>query len=63
MAFTSALPTSRAGKPIAVNDQVSLVGTVDNVTGVGPSASVTFRTASGVVVTVPAGDMYNAMTL
>jgi hypothetical protein len=55
--------TSRAGKPVQVADQVSIVATVLDISGTGGSALVSIKTDSGLTVTVHASDLYNAMTL
>jgi hypothetical protein len=55
--------TSRAGKPVNVADQVSVVATVVSISGTGGAASVTILTDSGTTVVVPAKDLYNAQTL
>lgn len=54
--------TSRAGKPVNVGDQVSVVGTVTVVSSTGPSATITVLLGSGGTVSVKASDLYNAQT-
>jgi hypothetical protein len=45
-------PSSRAGKPINLNDQVTIIGQVTAVSGTGPTATLTVvLTGSGVQLT------------
>lgn len=51
-------PSSRAGKPINLNDAVTIVGTVTAVTGTGPTATLTITLAGSLTsVTVQAQDV------
>lgn len=62
----SAVPpyaSSRAGKPVNVADQVSVVATVTSISGSGATAVLTLKSDSGDVFTVAAGNVYNAQTL
>lgn len=54
---STAYPSTRAGKPINLNDGITVVGFVTAVSGTGPSATVTLTLAgSGASVTVQAQD-------
>ena len=55
---TNAGPNSRAGKPLNVNDQVTVVGFITAVApNIGPTTSITVQLAgSGVAVVVQAQD-------
>jgi len=56
--------TSRSGKPINVDDQVSLVATVVSISGTGGAAQVTINLpATNTRVVVSAADLYNSQTL
>lgn len=55
--------TSRAAKPVNNGDAVTVVGTVTNVSGTGPTATLTVLLTSGGSVSVKASDVYNAQTL
>lgn len=56
--------TSRSGKPVAINDQVTVSGFVTAITGTGSTASVTVQCAtSGNSVVVQGADVYSAQTL
>lgn len=51
-------PSSRAGKPINVGDNVTVVGTVSSVSGTGPTATVNVTgLGSGITVAVQANDV------
>lgn len=52
-------PSSRAGKPINIGDQVTIVGQVNSVSGTGPTATlnVTLSGSSVVLTTVQAQDV------
>jgi len=52
-------PSSRAGKPINLNDQVTIIGQVTAVSGTGPTATLTVvLTGSGTqLTTVQAQDV------
>lgn len=58
-----AVATTRAGKPVEVADQVTIVGAVTAISGTGPSATVTVLTESGASVNVAGSDLYAAQTL
>ena len=61
---TPATATSRAGKPINVGDQVSVVANVVSFTGTGGAAVVVLNLpTSGGNITVTGADLYNAQTL
>lgn len=50
-------PSARSGKPINLQDAVTVIGTVTAVSGVGPSAVLTVQLAgSGASVNVQAQD-------
>ena len=51
-------PSSRAGKPINTNDNVTIVGQVTAVSGTGPTATLTVTLAGSLTsVTVQAQDV------
>jgi hypothetical protein len=55
---STSYPSTRAGKPININDQITVVGFVTSVAGTGPSATVTVQLAgSGNSVNVQAQDV------
>jgi len=55
--------TTRSGKPVETGDQVTVVGNVTNVSGTGPTATLTVSTPSGQSISVQGQDVYAAQTL
>ena len=54
---STSYPSARSGKPININDQVTVIGFVTAVSGTGPSATLTVQLqGSGNSVSVQAQD-------
>jgi hypothetical protein len=59
MAFTAAVPCDRAGKPMNVGDQCTVIGFITAITGTGPTAAVTvqWQGSNNISLTVQAQDV------
>jgi hypothetical protein len=59
---TPPFATSRAGKPVQVDEGVTIVGRITGISGTGPTATITVLLTSGGSVSVTGLDVYSKQT-